>query len=80
MSYAITVEYKDVTEGAISIGILFVVGLILLPITRFITDKVMLPGYNLTDEMVNQEVPNIGCGLIEAFSYIGAAILITWCF
>ena len=80
MSYAVSIEYKDVMEASISIGTLFVVGLILLPVTRVVIDKLLLPGFKLTDEMVNQEVPNIGCGLIEAVSYIGAAILITWCF
>jgi hypothetical protein len=37
-----------------------------------------LPGRKLTDEIINQEKPNVGAGLIEAFAYVAAAILITW--
>ena len=53
-------------------------GLVLLPIVRFLSDKILLPGRNLTDEIVNQEHPNIGAAYIEAFSYIGASLLIVW--
>jgi uncharacterized membrane protein YjfL (UPF0719 family) len=53
-------------------------GLIMLPILRFVTDKVLLPGEKLTDELVNQEKPNIGAAAIEAFSYIGASFLVGW--
>ena len=53
-------------------------GLVLLPIVRFLSDKVLLPGSSLTDEIVNQEHPNTGAAFIEAFSYIGASFLIVW--
>lgn len=56
-----------------------VVGLILLPVMRLITDKILLPGERLTDEIINQEKPNVGAALIEAFAYIGGSVLITWC-
>ncbi|MEM7109994.1 MAG: DUF350 domain-containing protein, partial [Bacteroidota bacterium] len=36
------------------------------------------PGQNLTDEIVNQEDPNCGAALVEAFAYIGGSVLITW--
>lgn len=55
-----------------------VVGLILLPVMRFITDKILLPGRKLTDELVNQEKPNIGAGALEAFSYVAASIILGW--
>ena len=35
-------------------------------------------GRSLTDEIVNQEHPNVGAAFIEAFSYIGASFLIVW--
>ena len=54
------------------------IGLILLPVVRFLTDKILLPGQKLTDEIVNQEHPNHGAALIEAFAYIGGSILICW--
>lgn len=56
-----------------------VVGLILLPLIRFLTDKVLLPTVKLTDEIAGQETPNIGAAYIEAFSYISAAFVIYWC-
>lgn len=55
-----------------------VVGLVLLPILRFITDRVLLPGRNLTDEIINTERPNVGAAFIEAFAYVGASFLIVW--
>lgn len=60
-------------------GIEIVVGFILLPAMRFLTDKILLPGERLTDEIINQEHPNIGAAIIEAFAYIGGSVLITWC-
>ena len=53
-------------------------GLIFLPLARLLTDKILLPGHKLTDEIVNQENPNNGAAVVEAFSYIGGSILITW--
>jgi len=59
---------------AVDVGI----GLLFLPIVRFLADKILLPGQSLTDEIVNQENPNNGAALVEAFAYIGGSILITW--
>ena len=56
------------------------IGLLILPVVRFVTDKILLPGQNLTDEIVNQEKPNIGAAIIEAFAYIGGSALIIWSF
>lgn len=55
-----------------------VLGLILLPIVRIATDKILLPGRRLSDEIAGEENPNLGAGFIEAFSYIGASFLIVW--
>ena len=55
-----------------------VVGLALLPLMRFVTDKLLLPGVRLNDELVAQEEPNLGAGAIEAFSYVAASMLIGW--
>ena len=54
------------------------IGLLFIPIVRVITDKILLPGRKLTDELINQEKPNVGAGLIEGFAYIGGSVLITW--
>lgn len=62
-------------------GFLFVaaMGLVMLPFIRFLTDKVLLPTVNLTDEIAGQETPNIGAAYIEAFSYVAAGFVISWC-
>ncbi|MFQ5451493.1 MAG: DUF350 domain-containing protein [Nitrospinaceae bacterium] len=56
-----------------------VLGLFFLPIARTLTDRVLLPGRKLADELVNQEKPNMGAAYLEASSYIGSSLLITWC-
>ncbi|MDE0771729.1 MAG: DUF350 domain-containing protein [Salibacteraceae bacterium] len=59
-----------------NLGVETGLGLLLLPAARFMTDKILLPGRSLTDEIVNQETPNIGAAVIEAFGYIGGSVLI----
>ncbi len=61
------------------IGIEVAIGLVFLPIARFLTDKILLPGSSLTHEISRQEKPNCGAALIEAFAYLGGSVLITWC-
>ena len=56
-----------------------ILGLILLPLARMITDRVLLPGRKLADELINQEKPNLGAGFLEGASYIGSSFLISWC-
>lgn len=52
------------------------IGLVLLPLARLLTDKILLSKRDLTDEIVNQEKPNIGAAVIEAFAYVGGSVLI----
>lgn len=54
------------------------IGIVLLPLVRILTDKVILPGKRLSYEVQGQAVPNTGAGLIEAFVYVGSALLIGW--
>jgi uncharacterized membrane protein YjfL (UPF0719 family) len=75
---AILDPFVDWTTTLVDISLQTVLGCILLPVIRLFADKILLPGRKLTDEIVNQEKPNIGAGLIEAFAYVAAAILITW--
>ncbi len=56
-----------------------VIGLLMLPAIRWFSDLVLVPGATLTDELANQEEPNLGAAYIEAFSYIAAATFISWC-
>ena len=55
-------------------------GFIALPVARLATDRIILPGKRLTDELINQEHPNVGAGVIEAAVYIAMSFLIGWCF
>ena len=71
-------DFHSWTVTLESVGFEVVIGLILLPLVRFLTDKILLPGQKLTDELL-QEKPNLGAGLIEAFAYVGGSVLITWC-
>ncbi len=59
--------------------IISIVGLAILPVIRFFTDKILLPSVKLTDEIANQEKPNAGAAYVEAVSYIGGALIIYWC-
>jgi len=54
-------------------------GLLALPAARFATDRLILPGRRLTDELVNQEHPNLGAGVLEAVVYFIMSFLIGWC-
>jgi hypothetical protein len=45
----------------------------------WLADLILVPGVKISDEIVNQEIPNVGAGLIEAFAYIAASFVITWC-
>lgn len=77
---ALIEPFTDWTTTLVDVSVQMILGSLLLPIMRIFADKVLLPGQKLTDEIIHQEKPNIGTGLIEAFAYTGSAILITWCF
>ncbi len=66
-------------SSLVMIGVDMLAGFILLPLIRVIVDMVFIPHRKLTDEIVNQEQPNIGAGIFEAGSYIAGALLFIWC-
>lgn len=72
-------DWNGWEDHLLTIGFDTLVGLLLLPIVRFFTDKILLPGRSISDEIVNQEHPNLGAGLIEGFAYVGGSILLSWC-
>ena len=77
--FALAGNFVSWSETFGDIGSEIAIGLILLPIGRILADKILLPGRKLTDEIVNQEKPNVGAAIIEAFAYIGSSVIITWC-
>lgn len=74
--YAIESEHSDWAESAVAISVQLVVALIAFPVFRLLTDKLLLPKRSITDELINQEKPNFGVGLVEAFAYVSASVLI----
>ena len=77
--YGLMIDFFNWSESLMNVGIDVLIGLAFLPIVRWLTDKILLPGRSLTDELINQEHPNVGAGLIEAFAYVGGSVLITLC-
>ncbi|MEQ9288996.1 MAG: DUF350 domain-containing protein [Cyclobacteriaceae bacterium] len=76
--FALMHDFESWSITLSDVGVDVGIGLVFLPIVRFLTDKILLPGQNLTDEIVNQEHPNCGAALVEAFAYIGGSVLISW--
>ena len=76
--FALMHDFESWSITLTDVGVDVGIGLVFLPIVRFLTDKILLPGQNLTDEIVNQEHPNCGAALVEAFAYIGGSVLISW--
>jgi len=71
-------DFISWNANLLTFGIDVAIGLLLLPVIRLITDKILLPGADITHELVGQEHPNVGLGLIEAISYVSASLLIGW--
>jgi len=72
------IDFVNWQTSLINVGYDVAIGLIFLPVARLIADKLLLPGQKLTDEIVNQEKPNIGAATVEALAYIGGSVLISW--
>lgn len=79
IAFGLATTHESWVEGLIYMGMDVLAGLILIPFLRIVTDKVLLPKRNLTDEIVNQEKPNVGAAVVEAFAYIAGSVLFTWC-
>lgn len=76
--FGLSGEFETWQENLSNVGLEVGVGLVFLPVVRVVADKLLLPGQNLTDELINQEKPNLGAAFVEAFAYIGGSVLITW--
>ena len=76
--FALMHDFEDWYITLENVGFDVGIGLVFLPVARLLTDKILLPGKKLTDEIVNQENPNKGAALVEAFAYVGGSVLICW--
>jgi uncharacterized membrane protein YjfL (UPF0719 family) len=77
--FAVQGNFSGWASGLTSFGIVVILGLIALPVVRWMTDSLILPGKRLTEELVLQDRPNIGAGVIEGTLYICVSFLIGWC-
>ncbi len=59
-------------------GLVLAISLVALAAIRWLADFLLVPGVKISDEIVNQAVPNLGAGLIEAFAYVAGSFLIAW--
>ena len=72
-------DFESWSEDLTDFIIIALTGLVILPLVRVLTDKILLPTVKLSHEIAGQEKPNVGAAYIEAFSYIAAAFIILWC-
>lgn len=77
--FGLMIDFVSWQESLLNVAIDVGIGFLFLPLARLLTDRVLLPGQKLTDELINQEKPNVGAGLVEAFAYVGGSVLITYC-
>jgi uncharacterized membrane protein YjfL (UPF0719 family) len=77
--FAVQGNFSGWASGLISFSVIVLFGLVALPIVRWVTDRLILPGKRLTEELVRQDQPNIGAGVIEGTIYISMSYLIGWC-
>ncbi|MBD2034750.1 DUF350 domain-containing protein [Leptolyngbya sp. FACHB-321] len=75
---AFTPEFQNWTESFTQYFIVLGFCLLALALIRWLADLVLVPGVKISDEIVNQSIPNLGAGLIEAFAYIAGSFLLTW--
>lgn len=76
---AIHGQVDNIGVKLVEVCIEVAIGLVMLPIARIFAAKILLPGQKLSHEIAGQDKPNVGAGLMEAFAYIGSAVLIGWC-
>jgi uncharacterized membrane protein YjfL (UPF0719 family) len=77
---AFAAEFQNWLVSFTQYGVILFFSLISLIAIRWLADLILVPGVKISNEIVHQEIPNFGAGLIEAFAYIAASFLIAWCF
>jgi len=76
--FSVAGDFVSWTKSLGGFGISVLLGLVLLPLVRLAVDKLILPGGRLTQELVSQENPNVGAGVIEAVCYLSMSFLVGW--
>jgi uncharacterized membrane protein YjfL (UPF0719 family) len=75
---AISGPFQGWTSGLVAATGYALAGLVLLFVARRLTDWLLLPGVTIRHEVLEQSVPNVGVGYLEALFYLGASFLIGW--
>ncbi|MBI3455748.1 MAG: DUF350 domain-containing protein [Candidatus Rokubacteria bacterium] len=70
--------FEGWSSGFAAVTAYALAGLVLLFVVRQLTDWLLLPGVTIRQEVLEQEVPNIGVGYLEALFYLGASFLVGW--
>ena len=75
---SITGPFEGWAAGFLATTSYAVAGLALLFAARWLTDWLLLRGVTFREEVVEQAIPNVGVGYLEAVFYVGASLLIGW--
>lgn len=75
---SITGPFEGWTASFAAVTAYAMAGLALLFVVRQLTDWLLLPGVTIRQEVLEQEVPNVGVGYLEGIFYLGASLLIGW--
>jgi uncharacterized membrane protein YjfL (UPF0719 family) len=79
ISAGFQIEHAGWLDSLITIGIDVVAGFVILPLVRIVADKAFISARRITDEVINQEIPNLGIGIFEGSAYICGSLLFVWC-
>ena len=79
VSIAVAGDFTGWREGLITFGVDAAFGLVILLVIRRLSCVLLAPGVSLAAQQT-QETPRIGAGLLEAFGYVGASMLVVWVF
>ncbi|MEW6751282.1 MAG: DUF350 domain-containing protein [Candidatus Latescibacterota bacterium] len=79
VSIAVTGDFAGWGAGLRFFAIDVAVGRVVLFAIKKLTDWVLASGVRLASEQTEAE-PNVGAGLLEAFGYVGASMLVVWVF
>jgi uncharacterized membrane protein YjfL (UPF0719 family) len=71
-------EFQNWSQSLQEYGLLLGICLLALAAVRWLADLVLVPGVKISHEIVQQAMPNVGAGLIEAIAYISSSFLIAW--
>ncbi len=76
--FAVAGDFVSWARSLEGFAISVLLGLVLLPLVRLAVDKFILTGAKLTQELVHQERPNVGAGVLEAVCYLSMSFLVGW--